>query len=136
LVSQLAEAVHRSSGGRRTNCRYVNRIDLSIDRSIQQHQQTLTNTNTLTQVEIRNAQAKPMAGTKLLLLDNGYFSETSLALPEVRLMPACCVLYVGRGQGLGMSVRVSMVATATSNPPILNTPHRNSTPNRSAPGRR
>lgn len=36
-----------------------------------------------TQVEIRNAQPRPLAGATLLLLDNGYFAEASLALPDV-----------------------------------------------------
>lgn len=36
-------------------------------------------------MEIRNAQSRPLAGATLLLLDNGYFAETSLALPEVRV---------------------------------------------------
>lgn len=38
-----------------------------------------------TQVEIRNAQSRPLAGATLLLLDNGYFAEASLVLPEVRV---------------------------------------------------
>lgn len=43
-------------------------------------------------VEIRNAQPKPLAeGAQLLLLDNGYFAEAALPLPEVR----CGVVYRG-----------------------------------------
>lgn len=36
-------------------------------------------------MEIRNAQSRPLAGATLLLLDNGYFAEASLAMPEVRV---------------------------------------------------
>jgi len=35
-------------------------------------------------VEIRNAQPKPMVGARLLLVDNGYFVETTVPLPQVR----------------------------------------------------
>lgn len=49
------------------------------------------------QVEIRNAQPRPLlSGATLTVLDNGYFAEASLELPEVRM--EMCVMD-GRGRG-------------------------------------